>query len=113
MAARLKTGHKAPQIPNDARLATGNPTWYTAPILPVRQMKHAAIAYPAQTHNHDCHHDKPAVTMEFAIIHVLRLNESAIQKPTKFQGPHWRRAGSTGLRSWFTSWGESGMELEG
>lgn len=68
-------------------------------------MKHAAMAYPAQTHNHDCHHDRPAVTMEFAIIHVLRLNESAIQKPTKFQGPHWRRVGSTGLRSWFTSWG--------
>lgn len=24
------------------------------------------------------------------------LNESAIQKPTKFQGPHFRRSGSTG-----------------
>ena len=44
MAARLNTGHKLPQIPNDARLTTGNPMWYTAPIRPVRQMKHAAIA---------------------------------------------------------------------
>ena len=38
------------------------------------------------------------------IIHVLMLNESAIQKPTKFHGPHCRRATSTGLRSWFVSW---------
>lgn len=44
--------------------------------------------------------------MEDEIIHVLMLNESAIQKPTKFHGPHWRRAGSTGLRSRLTSWGE-------
>jgi len=41
--------------------------------------------------------------MEDEIIHVLMLNESAIQKPTKFQGPHWRRAGSTGFRSWFVN----------
>lgn len=37
--------------------------------------------------------------MELEIIQVLMLKESAIQKPTKFQGPHWRRSGSTGLRS--------------
>lgn len=35
------------------------------------------------------------------------LNESAIQKPTKFQGPHCRRAFSTGLRSWFVSCSEN------
>lgn len=37
--------------------------------------------------------------MELEIIQVFMLNESAIQKPTKFQAPHWRRSGSTGLRS--------------
>lgn len=41
--------------------------------------------------------------MEDEIIHVLMLNESAIQKATKFQGPHWRRPGSTGFKSWFVS----------
>ena len=42
--------------------------------------------------------------MEELIIHVLMLKESATQKPTKFQGPHWRRSGSTGLRSLFVNW---------
>jgi hypothetical protein len=41
--------------------------------------------------------------MDDEIIHVLMLNESAIQKPTKFQAPHCRRAGSTGLRSLLVS----------
>ena len=45
--------------------------------------------------------------MDEEIIHVLMLNESAIQNPTKFHGPHWRRSGSTGLRSWFVSYGEA------
>jgi hypothetical protein len=41
--------------------------------------------------------------MDDEIIQVLMLNESAIQKPTKFHGPHCRRSFSTGLRSWFVS----------
>lgn len=41
--------------------------------------------------------------MEDEIIQVLILNESATQKATKFQGPHWRRSGSTGFRSWFVN----------
>lgn len=76
-----------------------------------------------QTHSQACHHAKPPpVIMEAAIIQVLMLNESATQKPgghgqqeievarklgtrwgasipTKFQGPHCRRSGSTGFRS--------------
>jgi hypothetical protein len=43
IAARLNTGHRAPQTPNDERLTTGNEIWYVAPIRPVRQTKHAAI----------------------------------------------------------------------
>ena len=46
--------------------------------------------------------------MDDEIIHVLMLNESATQKPTKFQGPHVRRATSTGFRSWFVNWWEGG-----
>ena len=42
--------------------------------------------------------------MDDEIIHVLMLNESATQKATKFQGPHCRRANSTGLRSWFVNY---------
>lgn len=41
--------------------------------------------------------------MDEEIIHVLMLNESAIQNATKFQGPHCRRSGSTGFKSWFVS----------
>lgn len=41
--------------------------------------------------------------MDEEIIHVLMLKLSAIQNPTKFQGPHWRLSGSTGLRSWFVN----------
>jgi hypothetical protein len=99
IAARLKTGQRLPHIPKDDRLTTGNPMWYMAPMRPVRQMKQPAMAYPIQTHNHDCHQDRPLTIMAELIIQVLMLKESAIQKPTKFHGPHWRRAGSTGLRS--------------
>jgi hypothetical protein len=49
IAARLKTGHKAPQTPKEARLTTGNDMWYVAPIRPVRQTKHAAMEYPSYT----------------------------------------------------------------
>ena len=103
MAARLKTGHKLPQIPNEDLLTTGKPMWYVAPMRPVEQMKQAEMAYPIQTHSHDCHHESPPWIMDDEIIQVLMLNESAIQKPTKFQGPHWRRSGSTGLRSWLVN----------
>lgn len=99
IAALLKTGHREPQIPKEARLTTGKPMWYVAPMRPVRQTKHAAIVYPIQTQSHDCHQDRPATTMELEIIHVFMLKESAIQKPTKFQAPHCRRSGSTGFRS--------------
>lgn len=69
-----------------------------APMRPVRQMKHAAMEYPIHTQIHDCHQESPEMIMEEEIIQVLMLNESAIQKATKFHGPHWRRAGSTGRR---------------
>lgn len=82
-------------------------------------MNIAAIKYPIQTQIHACHHDKPSTIIEEAIIHVFwscsvhpssrkqnrvgfdsalsptMLNESAIQNPTKFHGPHSRRPGST------------------
>lgn len=41
---------------------------------------------------------------------MLMLNESATQKPTKFQAPHWRRSCSTGFKSWFVNW-ECGGQL--
>jgi hypothetical protein len=72
-------------------------------MRPVEQIKHAAIAYPIQTQIHDCHQESPATIMDEEIIHVLMLNESAIQKPTKFQAPHCRRAGSTGFKSLFVN----------
>lgn len=43
IAARLKTGHRAPQTPKDARLTTGKEMWYIAPIRPVKQTKQAAM----------------------------------------------------------------------
>lgn len=62
--------------------------WYMAPMRPVIQMKQPAIAYPIQTQSHDCHHESPFTIIDELIIHVLILKESAIQKPTKFHGPH-------------------------
>ena len=100
MAARLKTGHRDPQIPNEARATTGNEIWYIAPMRPVKQMKVAEIVYPTQTQSQHCHQESdvvgvPPAIMALAIIHVLMLKLSAIQKPTKFQGPHCLRSGST------------------
>jgi hypothetical protein len=43
IAALLKTGHKAPQVPKLARVTTGNEMWYVAPILPVKTIKQAAM----------------------------------------------------------------------
>jgi hypothetical protein len=56
----------------------------------------AAMAYPTHTQSQACHHETPDTTAEDAIIHVLMLKESAIQKPTKFHGPHCLLASSTG-----------------
>src|SRR5437763_15379837 len=67
-------------------------------------MKHAAMKQPIQTHIHACHHERPLpVIITEAIIQVLILKESAIQKKTKFRAPHWRRSDSTGFKSWFVS----------
>jgi len=65
-------------------------------MRPVAQMKVPAMVYPIQTQSQACHQEMPATTLDEAIIQVLMLKESAIQKPTKFQGPHCLRAGSTG-----------------
>lgn len=62
-------------------------------------MKQPVTEYPIHTHSQACHHDKPAAIMDEEIIHVLMLNESAIQNATKFQGPHCRSSLGTGLRS--------------
>ncbi len=43
MTDLFSTGHREPQIPNDALLTTGKLIWYVAPILPVRTTKNAAI----------------------------------------------------------------------
>jgi hypothetical protein len=51
------------------------------------QMKHAAREYPSHTQIQDCHHDSPSAILAPEIIHVLMLNESATQKPTKFHAP--------------------------
>lgn len=75
MAARLKTGQRAPQIPNEARVTTGKLIWYVAPILPVNTTKQAAMVYPSQTHSHDCHHESPLATIiDEEIIQVFYLN---------------------------------------
>lgn len=78
MAARLKTGHRAPHIPNDDLATTGKLIWYVAPIRPVKQMKHAAMAYPSHTQSHDCHHERPAAIIDPEIIQVFMLKESAV-----------------------------------
>ena len=49
IAARLKTGHSEPQMPNEARPTTGKEMWYLAPMRPVKQTKQAAIEYPSCT----------------------------------------------------------------
>ena len=100
MTARFSTGQRDPQIPKDDRLTIGKLMWYIAPIRPVRQTKNAAIVYPTQTQIHACHQDSPSVKDEAAIIHVLILNESAIQKATKLICLHCRLSGSTGFKSW-------------
>jgi len=71
MAARLKTGHRLPQMPKEALLTTGNPMWYVAPMRPVKHTKQAAMAYPIHTQSHDCHHERPPTTIEDEIIQVL------------------------------------------
>ena len=71
IAARLNTGHKEPHIPNDALLMTGKEIWYVAPMRPVKQMKQAAMVYPSQTQIHDCHHERPLVTIADDIIQVF------------------------------------------
>jgi hypothetical protein len=43
MAARLKTGHRDPHIPNEDLLMTGKPMWYVAPMRPVMQIKQPAM----------------------------------------------------------------------
>lgn len=78
--------------------------WYMAPNRAFMATKIPVMEYPIQTQIQACHHDKPATIMDEEIIHVLMLNESAIQKPTKFQARHCRRSFSTGLRSWLVSW---------
>lgn len=103
IAARFNTGHNEPHMPNELLATTGKEIWYVAPILPVRQIKQAAIEYPTQTVIQLCHHDKPFKMAAEEIIQVLMLNESAIQKATKLRPRHWRRSGSTGFRSWFAS----------
>lgn len=57
------------------------------------------MKYPIQTQIQLCHQDMPPTTIDDEIIHVLILKESAIQNPTKFHFPHWRREGSTIVRS--------------
>lgn len=59
---------------------------------------------------------QPAPLVEWGIgmrkVYMLKL--SAIQNPTKFHAPHWRRAGSTGFRSWFVNYiGERQSALSG
>ena len=39
IAARLKTGHREPQMPKEALHATGKLMWYVAPMRPEIQMK--------------------------------------------------------------------------
>lgn len=72
-------------------------------MRPVKTTKKPAMAYPIHTQSQDCHHDRPAETMDELIIQVLMLKESAIQKPTKFHDFHCRRSCSTGFRSWLVS----------
>lgn len=62
-------------------------------------MRAPEMEYPTQMQIQACHHDNPAVIIDDEIIQVLILNESATQKPTKFQVPHSRLCLSTGLRS--------------
>ena len=71
MAARLKTGHREPQMPKEALLTTGNEMWYVAPIRPVIQMKVPEMVYPIQTQSHDCHQERPLATWVELIIHVF------------------------------------------
>lgn len=83
MTERFKTGHRDPQMPNDALPTTGKAMWYFAPILPVKTMKPPAIAYPIQTQIHDCHQARPGfIMLAEEIIQVLMLKESAIQNAT-------------------------------
>lgn len=100
ITARFSTGQREPHMPKDALLTTGNPIWYVAPMRPVLTMKNPAIEYPIQTQIHACHQLRPVSRDDAAIIHVLMLKESAIQKLTKEMCRHCRRAGSTGFKSW-------------
>jgi hypothetical protein len=75
----FNTGHSAPQNFKRSVVNRANP--------PVRQMKHAAMKHPAQTHIHACRHDRPLPVMgvEAITIQVLMSTEPAIRKKTKFQ----------------------------
>jgi hypothetical protein len=71
MTARFRTGQNEPQIPKLDRIATGNGTWYFAPMRPVRQINTAAMKYPTQTQIQDCHHERPSTIIEEEIIQVF------------------------------------------
>jgi hypothetical protein len=73
MTPRLKTGHKDPQIPKDARLMTGKEMWYTAPIRPEATMKQAVIEYPAHTQSQVSHQESPVRILDDTTISQSRI----------------------------------------
>lgn len=79
IAARLNTGHREPQMPNEALVITGKEMWYVAPMRAVMQTKQPAMVYPIHTQSHDCHQDNPLPTiMEDDIIHVFCANVNMV-----------------------------------
>lgn len=50
MTARLKVGHKAPQVPKLARQSTGKGMRYTAPPRPFSAIRHPAMICPPKEH---------------------------------------------------------------
>jgi hypothetical protein len=66
----LKTHHRLPQMPKEARATTGNVIWKTAPGRELATINGATMPYPAQTQSHACHHERPSCIIDDAIIHL-------------------------------------------
>jgi hypothetical protein len=99
MTPRLNVHHKLPYNPKDVLATTGN---VICRILPGRAFitrNGLTTPYPIQTQIQACHQDSPAWIIEDAIIQVLTLKLSAIQKAKKLRCFHVLFSMGTGSKS--------------
>lgn len=93
-----------PQKPQLARAMTGNGTWCTTPMAPLKAMTQEMMKKLKATMPKLSRHVRPMAMMPAANCHVAALKASEIQYATKLITPHFRRCGGTGSRSLLVLW---------